>query len=700
MRQPVPVPAAATDDAVAAAHRRRTIAVQAYNRAIDADDQAGMAAAHEDFMDAMVALGRVDRAAFDHYASLGNNVQFRDELERRLAEEPGGETIAQAPPLPPHPPAPLAPSPTELPVSPAPGFPASAPGETAVVAEAAAAPQGEPLARATPAPAPEPTPTPKRVPRGAAVVVRPEPEAAPEAGPTVAARRVRTSPRMVANLRARAEREAQAVEPVAEKVETFLFPDAAIIPVLRQQNPRLAEMPEAELRRTPEYKNKREPAWQRATKQLLRERGATVEEPRAGVTRQEAGRTSARQQLTAMLRRGTVTVRNAKSLRKLGTVSAVNDDGSVSFGTKTVDVDELFDNYVLDLEATTTEATGPIPITRSAHDRAAAAMRAHFARSDRPVRLKPLGFSDEEIAALQRAGLALRGSMNAAEFARWEGSREGLTALETEYAPKEPGKTPPSPWAMHQPLPAKPERPAISETTDYTVPEREVEFERETPRVIRGAVETPIGAARPQPTATVGPAERVVTKPKTKVLPVSVRTKPGIEAKTTKIGPKNRFKQGKKPSRTGYLASEVERELRQATELPAADIKEVASKSAASFAKKAEEKGILPLELAREKLQTAIKKAVDLANKLGEKRAKAAWAEAEAQLRRAQELYKKNTVSAPARWRAPRRPSRCARKRRGPPSGGQEGVRQAGGSAPRPAPGRDRRPDGADQGAG
>ena len=118
-------------------------------------------------------------------------------------------------------------------------------------------------------------------------------------------------------------------------------------------------------------------------------------------------------------------------------VTGVGKDGIVSFGKQPpkkamgphlpseMDVDELFDKYVLDIEAVHVEQP-PIPIRKSVRQRAVEAMRAHFDGSNSPVKLKPLGFSSEEVATLERAGLAYRGSMDSAEFGRWQASLKGL----------------------------------------------------------------------------------------------------------------------------------------------------------------------------------------------------------------------------------------------------------------------------------
>lgn len=74
------------------------------------------------------------------------------------------------------------------------------------------------------------------------------------------------------------------------------------------------------------------------------------------------------------------------------------------------------------------------------HEAAYRLLRRHFAKSRKPVRLGPLGFTAEEIAGLEKLGMAEDGSMDAAEFGRWEVSRRGAapTPSGREPSPERP----------------------------------------------------------------------------------------------------------------------------------------------------------------------------------------------------------------------------------------------------------------------
>jgi hypothetical protein len=264
-------------------------------------------------------------------------------------------------------------------------------------------------------------------------------------------------------MRAKHTLEATAVEAVeAPKEPGYIMSGKEHAKLLREEHPELAgiENDDALFAKvktdSPELLGKTNT--DRLTFKFLRSIGATVPEARQGKSKEDVGKERSRKHLLGMLadaRKGKqqVTVRLAKGLRQLGVVTSISKDGVVAFGKKPgakevgphlpthLDVDELFDQYVVDIEGVLQEENLP-PIKPLKRERTVERMRAHFAAGGKSIKLVSFGFTPEEIASLQERGLVRKGSMSAAEFERWQTAERGVQTEELGYHKPKPEPVP------------------------------------------------------------------------------------------------------------------------------------------------------------------------------------------------------------------------------------------------------------------
>ena len=152
------------------------------------------------------------------------------------------------------------------------------------------------------------------------------------------------------------------------------------------------------------------------------------------------------------------TIRHAKTRRRLGQVTGATEDGKVTVSyrskKKPMTVEELLGKHHVEVPDVRVGEKGqsiklpPKTKRQSVIDQ----IRRHFKSGKRKaVMLKPLGFSDDEIATLERAGMAEGGSMDAAEFGRYDASQRGATPPPTGREPvaRAAGRSPPR-GAVHR----------------------------------------------------------------------------------------------------------------------------------------------------------------------------------------------------------------------------------------------------------